>query len=126
MKARMHELIERVVDGIDGTDKAVIVTDVNGLILSWNRGAEELYGWPSDLVLGRHILGVTPARLTIGDGARIMSSLQAGIPWRGNFVVRTRTREEITVDVDDTPVRGERGDVIGIVGVSHRALAAAP
>jgi PAS domain S-box-containing protein len=117
----MHELIERVVEGIDGAEQAVIVTDVAGVILSWSPGAEQLYGWRADDVLGRHILGVTPAQLTMGEGAKIMSSLQGGIPWRGTFVVRTRAGAEIAMDVHDIPVRDERGDVIAIVGVSRPA-----
>jgi len=116
----MHPLLERVAMECDGLDKAVIVTDAGGVILRWSRGAEELYGWPADEVLGRHILGVTPTSLSMGEGARIMSLLQAGIPWLGAFATRTRSGEQIMAEVLDIPVRGEGGAMHGIVGISRR------
>ena len=118
-RAALNPALAAIAAEMDGPDKAVIVTDPSGAILSWSSGAERMYGWRSDEVLGRHVLGVTPTTMSMGEGARIMSLLQAGVPWSGSFVVRTRQGEEIVAEVLDVPVRSEDGKLIGIVGVSR-------
>jgi PAS domain S-box-containing protein len=117
----MHPDLKAKAAELDAPDRAVIVTTVEGTILAWSAGAEALYGWREEEVLGRQVLGVTPTNLSMGVGARIMSQLQAGVPWRGSFAVQSRSGEQMVVDVLDVPVRGERGELIGIVGVSRRA-----
>src|SRR5688572_26593076 len=117
----MHPLLEAKARELERADRALIVTTPDGVILSWSPGAEELYGWPGEAVLGRQIVGVTPTNLSMGEGARIMTQLQNGIPWRGSFAVQTRAREQMLVDVLDVPVRGEDGELIGIIGVSRRS-----
>ena len=41
---------------LDQIDESVIAMDLDGYITSWNRGAERLFGYRADEVLGRHIL----------------------------------------------------------------------
>src|SRR3712207_2050208 len=38
---------------LDLTHDAIFVRDLNAVVLYWNRGAEQLYGWRSEEVLGR-------------------------------------------------------------------------
>jgi PAS domain S-box-containing protein len=38
---------------LDQTHDSILVRDMNGIITYWNRGAEELYGWPAEDVIGR-------------------------------------------------------------------------
>ena len=51
------QLLENVHDAIIATDDMLRIT-------SWNRAAEELYGWTAEEVLGRSILEVTQSELT--------------------------------------------------------------
>src|SRR5215813_6698161 len=38
---------------LDLVGEAILVRDPHGRILAWNRGAEELYGWPRAQAIGR-------------------------------------------------------------------------
>ena len=117
----MHPLLEAKARELEETGDAVIITTVDGIILSWNERAEALYGWRSDEVLGRQILGVTPTNLSMGEGARILSQLQQGTPWQGAFSVQHRGGEQIHAEVLDVPVQDAGGTLLGIVGVSRRS-----
>ena len=37
---------------LDEVDVAVVATDNDGLVTRWNRGAENLYGWTADEMVG--------------------------------------------------------------------------
>ena len=40
---------------VASTREAVLTTDLDGRVTSWNSGAERLYGWPAAEALGRHV-----------------------------------------------------------------------
>ena len=104
---------------LERPDSAVIDTDIGGRIVFWNEGAERLYGWPAADVMGRNILDVTPTAPSKPEAAEIMSSLQAGWPWSGRFVVQDRAARRFLAEVTDIPVRSVDGSRVGIVGVSR-------
>ena len=107
----------------DLLEQAVVVTDLDGTIRSWNAAAETLYGWPAAEVLGRNILDVTPAEEARAEGAGIMERLRRGESWAGEFTVRRRGGTAFVAHVTDTPVVDDAGRLTGIVGVSYDAAA---
>lgn len=98
---------------------ALIATDIDGVILYWNDGAESLYGWKSSEVIGRSVLDVTPASTSQREAEEIMRTLVRGGSWTGEFLVRHKDGTPVKVTVSDRPVLRE-GKLIGIVGISRR------
>ena len=103
----------------DTPSQAVIATTATGTIAFWNAAAASVYGWPAAEVLGRDIVEVTPAAPVRESASEIMRSLRAGRSWSGDFRVRRRDGTELTVFVQDFPVRDAAGELIGIIGVSR-------
>jgi diguanylate cyclase (GGDEF)-like protein/PAS domain S-box-containing protein len=99
-------------------EQAVIATDLQGRILFWNPFAERLYGWPAADVLGRNVVDVTPADASQAQAAQIMAQLQKGESWSGEFMVRHRSGRAMPIHVTDSPLRDERQNLIGIIGIS--------
>ena len=54
-RKRVEEEIYKKAQIIDQTHDAVISTNLDGYIKSWNRGAEKLYGYKAEEVLGRYV-----------------------------------------------------------------------
>lgn len=108
------------------SDHAVIATDAHGRVIYWDEGAEQLYGWTRDEVLGRPIVEITPSDLSRAQAAQIMAALAAGRPWSGEFTVCARDGRRFEASVTDIPVRGDDGSVLGVVGISRRMLRARP
>jgi PAS domain S-box-containing protein len=44
---------------LDAVDVAVIATDLDGMVTHWNRGAQRMYGWERDEMLGRSVIDLT-------------------------------------------------------------------
>jgi len=103
---------------LNAVNQAVIATDLDGIIVYWNRFAEQLYGWEATEVLGQHILEVTPSNLSRGQAASIWSWLQRGEAWSGELLVRRRDGSEFTALVTDAPLLDANGALVGVVGVS--------
>jgi PAS domain S-box-containing protein/diguanylate cyclase (GGDEF)-like protein len=98
---------------------AVIVTDMQSHIRSWNLAAERLYGWMEAEVLGRHILDV----VAWGSGEELLASSRAQLEitgrWYGEGHQLTRDGTMIAVRASTNVVRDERGDALGIVSVNR-------
>jgi PAS domain S-box-containing protein len=100
---------------------AVIVTDLNAHIRSWNDAAERLYGWAEHEVLGRHLVDVLPWL----PGERALEaawlSLENDGRWHGEGHQTARDGSLVSVLVTTTLVRDERGEPLGIVSVNRAA-----
>ena len=104
---------------LSALDEAVIATDLDGTIVYWNPSAERLYGWSASEAVGRSVQElVVPEGVSEDHSDQIMKSLRAGQRWSGEFAVRRRDGSVFIASVTDTPVLGESGEVVGVVGVS--------
>src|SRR5262245_14897984 len=62
---------------VESSDDAIIGKDVNGVITSWNRGAERIFGYTADEVIGKSITIIIPKdRLSEED--YVLSRIRAG------------------------------------------------
>jgi PAS domain S-box-containing protein len=103
---------------LDAVGQAIIATNPQGIIIYWNRAAQELYGWPKEEVMGRPIVEVTPSQEMLERAEEVMSELRAGRSWSGEFVVQRKDGSTFPAMVTDTPVHDEQGNLVGIIGVS--------
>ncbi len=72
---------------LESVSEAVIATDLNGQIQSWNKGAEDLYGYSRSEVLGKNISEVIPSHyLTTTDNERAKEDLLTRGAWRGEVI----------------------------------------
>ncbi len=104
---------------LDAVGQAVVAVDLSGRIVYWNRFAEGLYGWSAEEAVGRPIgeVIIVPEDQA-GRAEEIWSELVAGRGWSGEFVVGRRDGSVFPAMVTDTPVLDERGDLVGVIGVS--------
>lgn len=97
----------------------VIITDINGIIIDWNKGSEKLYGYSKAEIVGQSVVilhnqeeGIRMAREVIGQ------TIENGF-WSGELrVIRkdgvTRITETATVLLKD-----ENGHTIALIGTNH-------
>jgi PAS domain S-box-containing protein len=98
---------------ISSSDDAIISKDLNGVVLSWNKAAERLFGYTSEEAVGRHISLIIPEdRLPEEDF--VIGRIRAGTGVDHYETVRRRkdgTFVEISLTV--SPIHGADGKIIG-------------
>jgi PAS domain S-box-containing protein len=91
------ETLRRQAELLDISHDALIVWELGGGILSWNRGAENLYGWQHSEVMGKvtHDLlrSRHPESVEAMEGALVSKGY-----WDGELVHTTRDGREILID----------------------------
>jgi len=103
---------------LDAVEEGVIATDLNGKVIYWNSFAERLYGWASKEVLGADIVEIVPALSSKEHAAIVMEQLRDGLSWSGEMIVQHRDGSEFLAAITDSPIFNEKGELIGVVGVS--------
>ncbi|MDD1721388.1 MAG: PAS domain S-box protein, partial [Euryarchaeota archaeon] len=81
---------------LDSAHDAIITWDVDDHITYWNHGAEQLYGWPRDEAIGKHIHTLLTSTLP-EPLERIKSTLTETGRWEGELVHITRTGTTVIV-----------------------------
>lgn len=102
---------------IESSGDAIITTGADGIILSWNRGAEEIYGFSKDEAVGRRLPMVPDDGLE--EGREILQRVLAGESMINLEVVRRRKNGgRIPVAVTVSPMRDAADRIVGVLGVS--------
>lgn len=98
---------------------AVVVTDLDHNIITWSQGAEELYGWKADEVIGRKMSDILPTTLAGVTWEEVIKRLKDGNRWQGEVIRRRKDGSQLTVSLATSPIRNEQGQVVALLGVGR-------
>src|SRR5829696_1285132 len=113
-RRRAEQEFERLALVVETSEDAILSTDAHGRVTSWNPGAERLYGYSAQEMIGRPLDTLHPAGLD-DPPHRLWRRAQSGETVSG-FETRRVTKDGDTVDVAITasPVRDSEGELVGI------------
>ena len=113
-----EESVARLSGIVDSVSDAVFTTTGEGVVTSWNKGAEQLYGYPAAEILGADIGRLHPPGSD--EPRRILAMLRAGETVHAlETVRRTRDGQMAEVSMSVTPQRNEDGELTGAVVVAR-------
>jgi PAS domain S-box-containing protein len=98
---------------VESSDDAIISKDLNGIISSWNRGAERVFGYKADEVVGKPVTILMPHEL-YDEENQILTRIRSGRSVDHYETVRLR-KDGTLIDISLTisPIRDETGTIIG-------------
>jgi PAS domain S-box-containing protein len=98
---------------VESSDDAIIGNSLDGTILSWNKGAEQITGYSSEEVIGRDI-SILDASDQADEVLKILDKLSKG-EYIGNFETAKMRKDGRIIDVSLTlsPIKDEDGDIFG-------------
>ena len=98
---------------VDSSDDAIVSKTVDGIITSWNRAAEKIFGYSANEVIGRSIRLIIPPELQAEEDY-VLGQIRLGERVEHYETVR-QTKDGRIVDISLTvsPIRNAQGEVVG-------------
>jgi PAS domain S-box-containing protein len=112
-KRRTEELREQLAAIVASSDDMIVSKNLDGVILSWNRGAERILGYTAEEIVGKPVSLLMPPEQA-EDYAKILSQIRQGKAV-DHYETRRRRKDGSIVDISLTvsPIRDADGNVIG-------------
>ncbi len=98
---------------------AVVSVGTDFRIASWNRAAEEIYGWTAEEVIGKLLSEVIPADWSPAAEQAALTQLRENGFWRGQVVHSHRDGHPLNIFAASRMVYDEAGAVMGAVSVNR-------
>jgi|Deesub1362B_J571_1020462.scaffolds.fasta_scaffold00175_29 PAS domain S-box-containing protein len=103
---------------IDNSADAIVTTDLNGIVKSWNKGAERIYGFTEDEVKGKFLPFIPDFLLE--TEMQYIERIKKGETIKDIETLRKRKDGTIIeVSLTLSPIKDASGEVIGISGISR-------
>lgn len=104
---------------VESSDDAIISKTLEGIITSWNTGAEKIFGYKETEVLGKHISILIPHD-RLEEETEIISSIKRGEKVDHFQTIRkTRDARELHISLTVSPIKDEDGNIIGASKVAR-------
>ena len=98
---------------IENSTDAIIGQKLDGTIVTWNRGAERIFGYTADEACGRHVSLLFPAE-SVEEQSRVVQCVRRGEivpPFETERIRKDGTRIQVSLTV--SPIRDSTGRVVG-------------
>jgi len=103
---------------VESLEAAVVSLDLDGEILTWNPGAERIYGYSAAEMLGHSIRALIPDELR-AEELKIMEAARRGEPTQHVETVRvTKAGVPIHVVLTSSPIRNTERAIIGVAVIA--------
>lgn len=98
---------------VESSDDAIISKDLNGIVTSWNAGAERIFGYSAEEMIGKPAELLIPAD-RVDEEASILTRVRRGERVDHYETMRRRKDGElVSVSLSISPVLGANGRIIG-------------
>ena len=104
---------------VESTSDAIIGKSLSGIVTSWNRGAERIYGYSAEEMIGQSIAVVFPPD-SPDDLETILTRLRAG-ERVDRYTTRRRRKDGALIDISltITPIFDEDGNTVGAATIAR-------
>ena len=106
-------LSRRLAAIVDNSDDAIVGKDLNSIITSWNKGAERIFGYSADEMIGTSVMRLIPTEHQ-HEEEKILACIRRGERY-DHFETTRLTKEgrRIHVSLTISPIKDANGNVIG-------------
>ena len=119
MNLGRSERLERLAAIVESSDDAIISKDLHGIIQSWNQGAERIFGYKREEIIGKHVSVLAPAD-TVDEIPGILERIARG-EHVDHYETKRKTKDGriLNVSLTVSPVRDASGAIVGASKVAR-------
>ena len=104
---------------IESSEDAIVSKTLAGNITTWNEGAEKMFGYAADEIVGRSILKLIPPKLHVEE-ATLLGSIRDGKPIQHYQTQRVhRDGSLIDVSLSLSPIKDVQGRIVGASSIAR-------
>jgi two-component system NtrC family sensor kinase len=115
--ARLYEHVSELANITTNAPLAIMGTDNNSIITSWNKGAERIFGYKSEEIIGKPCQILIPEDMQIQRNELLSEALRKGILEEINTERITRSGRRLHVKITYTVIKDEKGKNIGLAHI---------
>lgn len=98
---------------VTSSDDAIISKNLDGIITSWNKSAERMFGWKAEEAIGKHITLIIPPELR-DEETTIISKIKRGLTIDHFETIRMgKSGNRFDISLTISPMRNSKGKIIG-------------
>ena len=110
---RVSQLCTRFQELIDSCENPIISADAEGIVTTWNKGAQQMLGFTCEEVVGRHLSVVVPPQ-RLQDVQEILRRLETDGKVEGfETVHRSKSGRDVPIRLTAWPIRDAQGTLKG-------------
>jgi PAS domain S-box-containing protein len=118
-RKQADEARERLAAIIESSDDAIVGKTLDGIITSWNRGAQEMFGYSAAEAVGRHITLIIPPELH-SEEDDVLAHIRRGEKIDHFETVRqAKDGRRLNISLTVSPIRDAQGRIIGASKVAR-------
>ena len=104
---------------VDGISDAIISTDLNFNIITWNKAAERIYGWKAEEVKRKNVKDIIPIRNPYNDQKSFVKQLFKYNLWKGEVVQKKKDGTTLNILTSVSIIKDKTGEPIGVVAINR-------
>jgi PAS domain S-box-containing protein len=112
-RQRAEEYAQRLASIVESSDDAIVSKDLNGVITSWNLGAQRIFGYTAEEVIGKPVTVLIPPD-HLGEEPSILARIRRGeMVDHYETVRRRKDGSAVEISLTVSPIKNAEGRVIG-------------
>ncbi|MFA5056082.1 MAG: PAS domain S-box protein [Dehalococcoidia bacterium] len=118
-RKKAEEALHRLAVIVESSHDAILSKTLDGIITSWNKGAEERYGYMAEETIGRHISMLVPPD-RVNESAQLLEKVSRGEAIVDYETVRVKKDgHQVTMLLTISPIRAASGNVVGASSIAQ-------
>ena len=118
-RQRNEEAARHLAAVVESSEDAIISTDLNGIITTWNSGAEHLFGYEAAEIVNKSITTIIPPERQ-GEELGILERMRRGERVEHYETIRCRKDSSLlNVSLTVSPIKDAEGTILGVSKISR-------
>jgi diguanylate cyclase (GGDEF)-like protein/PAS domain S-box-containing protein len=119
LRKRSEMVARQLADIVESSRDSIVSQDLQGTVISWNKGAEQLYGYTAEEMIGTSLLRLVPADRR-EEASSVFAKVGQGINVEQHDSPRLRKNGQLfDVSVTLSPLRNSEGEITGVSKVAR-------
>ncbi len=104
---------------VESVSDAIISTDLDFKIISWNKAAETIYGWKSKEAIGKNVMDIIRIDYPYDDQDNVLNIFFKEGYWRGEVIQPHKDGTSLNILSSVSILKDKKGDPIGAVAINR-------